>query len=959
MFSEIIKKLFMKKILILTSSIVTLLAGPIINKASAQIFANDDAGVYTSWATGTNYGFGFQPWILYGTGNIGGTSGYGGTFLGNNNPTDASVSSANGNYWGSYANSASTASAEEFRAFSNSMPVNATFKIRWHNNGIGFSADNAAGFNLRNGNNTNLQTAATFLNDNSVFAFYYIGGGSDNYVVYDGNGVNTVPITYGNGSAALTVEVTLLPGGMYNLIVENGAGTSVLYSANDQPLAFNATVDSVAMYAFDTGGNQDFNDPEIFMLAPQVVNLTPPNGTVYDQTIPLTFAVTSSTSTILASNIQLILNGTVVPAADLSVLGSGTSSNQVQYTTDFQENTVYNGTIIATDQAGNSSTNTFTFNTWETAYDNIYIEAGDYNYGGGQYFDNALDDALDPDGSYPQPNQNYGQFDVLGEQGIDYNVYDLAYTNNTSPYRSGDLPYVEPATDIDHNNFANNGFTPFDLGFNEFGQWEDYTRELSNNITYAVYARVSGFPGGTISLGRMATPTVSTSSQPGATLGQFNVPNTGGAQDWTFVPLTDFFSNPVLVNFGGTNTFRITDINGSGSYNLGYLLLVAVTNNATLRPYITSGYPYPGANGAGPEQSISFTIANEQTSVNPASIQLFLNSNNITSSSTLSNNAAGTLVSYQPVYPNILQGGTNTLEVIFSDGSVSQTDTWQFTAQSLPTLPTAWALPLTGSYSSGFSELIAKADDSSTNIDFPPSVARAIAQLNGTLTNSQTGVPYANEALNGGTYIEKDTINYALDPSFDGLFYPTNPFPDVVLGETNYVAMEANMYVYLTPGVYNFDVYSDDGFQFSAMNASDSTNTVLGVANFGRAPSGTEFSFIVATAGLYPMQLIYFKSSEGGGGVELYSVSTTGANILLNDSTNPNAVPVYYLLPGAPTLAISPSGTNVILTWNDSSYVLQHATDITGPYTTINGSASPYPYPIGGSQQFFRLVKSQ
>jgi hypothetical protein len=416
----------------------------------------------------------------------------------------------------------------------------------------------------------------------------------------------------------------------------------------------------------------------------------------------------------------------------------------------------------------------------------------------------------------------------------------------------------------------------------------------------------------------------------------------------------------VLINFGGTNTFRITDIGGSGAYNVSYMLLVAVTNNATLRPYLTSGFPFPGAGGVNPENNISFTIANRQTSVDPATIQLFINSNNVTSSLTFSNNAAGTVVSYQPNSSSILPAGVNTAEVIFSDDSVVQTDIWQFSVETIPVLPTAWAVPLSGNFSRGFAEQIAKGDDSATNTDFKPSVARALAQLAGTLTNSTTGLPYANEALNGGTNIETGTINYAIDPEFFGIFSPTNPFPDIPPGTTNNVAMAANMYVLLSPGIYNFDVFSDDGFQFTAMNATDTTNMTLGVANFGRGPSGTEFSFIVQTAGLYPMQLIYFKAQLGGGGVELYSINaTSGANVLLNDNSHPNAVQVYYqTVAAAPVLSIARSGANVVLTWNNPNYSLESAPALAGPYATNSAATSPWPVPASGTQQFFRLVKT-
>jgi hypothetical protein len=943
-----------KQAFVFLSLVTAVLAALGMSRASAQVFAGDNAGPYSKWQTGSTAGTGFEPWVMYNTGTNGG---YAGTFLGN---SGQNIDSTNGNYWGMYANSTNTASSEAFRAFSNSLPVNATFTILWQNNGIGFNYYNLGGFNLRNGDNTNLMSATSYIADGSLLSFFYEGGSSDNYQIFDGNGLTLIPVDFAQGSAGLQIQVTLLPNNMYNLVVENVAGTQVYWTTNAQPLAGSGTIDSVALYAFDTGGDQDFDNMEIYYAPPQIVNLTPPTGAIFaPASTPLSFAVTSAASTISSNRIQLTLNGVAQTGGDWTVAGSGTSSNQVTLNTPLQPNQAYSGTIIATDAAGNSSTNSFAFNTWLAAYNNIYIEAADYNYGGGQFIDNALyanGSTPEPSGSYLQPNQNYGSFDLLGEQGIDYFINTNADAGATNVYRIGDLPGTENATDADHNNFAANGFQPYDLDYNEFGQWEDYTRELSNNVTYAVYARMATFgPNPTMSLERMATATVSSTNQPGAVLGTFVAPETGGTQNYTFVPLHDFFSNPVLINFSGTNTFRITDIGGSGAYNVSYLLLLAVTNQVTLRPYISSGYPYPGATGANPEGSFSFTIANRTTSVIPGSIQLFLNGTNVTSQLALSNNAAGTLVTYQPGLASFLMPGLNTAEAIFGDGSVLQTNSWQFTVESYSILPTSWALPLTSSYSPGFHEQIAKGDDSATNTDFPPNLARAVAQLAGTLTNSLTGQPYANEALNGGIYVETNTINYAIDPSFDGLFSPTNPFPDIVPGATNNVAMAADMYVELSPGLYNFDVYSDDGFQFSAGSAPASTNMILGIANYGRAASTTQFTFLVQAAGLYPMQMIYFKSQLGGGGVELYYNGASG-NVLLNDPNTPGSIKAYYLSAPSLFLNINRSGNNVVLSWANPSAILESAPALNGPYATIPGATSPYTVPAGAQEQFFRLI---
>lgn len=946
-----------KNSLILGCLLAGLFIGFGVNRASAQIVAFDSATNYANsaaWTNGSQGGFGFLPWQLTATNasNI-----FGGRYI---DTGSLGISQATKTF-GMYGNGSVHPGPFSFayRELSTPMTPGEVFKIKCEGNGMNTTAASPGyvGFCLRSDDNTNWADQTIISDPNTLFAFYNVGNVDDCFI-WDASGAND---TGGLGTAiveqnlqqgvgnGITIEFYLLTATTYQVVVKDATDSTILASYPPSTLAGSGIL-TLAAFEVNNGGGQNFwiNNPEVASVSvvpPVISNLSPSNTATYVTAGgQFSFNVNSEFSAISSNGISLVLNG-INESNQMTFTGSGTSNVRVTLNPLLQPNVLYSGTISAADTNGNLSSLPFSFNTWLTEPTNIYIEASDYNYSGGNWINNF---------TTSEPNQLYGQFDLMGISNIDYYVYNLEETtNNSSPYRAGDLVFAEPATDVDHDNFAADGFTPYDVGYNEFGQWEDYTRALSNNITYAMYARVSGFAGGTIQVENMATPEVSTTSQPGAVLGQFNIPNTGGAQDWTFLPLTDFFSNPVLIRSSGTNTFRVTDINGSGSYNLSYLVLVALTNTATVRPYITSGFPYPGAAGVNPETAFSFTIANDQTSVNPASIQLFINSNSMTSGLTFSNNAAGTVVSYQIPASSLLPAGANFAQAIFSDGSVTITDSWQFSVETIPTLPASWALPLTGSYARGFSELIAKGDDSATNTDFPPTVARAEAQLAGTLTNS-SGVPYANEALNGGVYIETNTINYAIDSIFNGIFNLTSPFPDVPAGTTNNVALEANLYAYLTPGVYNFDVYSDDGFQFTAMNASDSTNITLGVDNGGRAAAGSEFSFEITTTGLYPMQLIYFKAQLGGGGVELYSVSSTGGNILLNANTA-GSVPVYYLPATAPKLSISLSGNQAVLTWSNSSYLLQSAPAVNGPYTTIAGSTTGYHYTLTGTQEYFRL----
>ena len=58
-----------------------------------------------------------------------------------------------------------------------------------------------------------------------------------------------------------------------------------------------------------------------------------------------------------------------------------------------------------------------------------------------------------------------------------------------------------------------------------------------------------------------------------------------------------------------------------------------------------------------------------------------------------------------------------------------------------------------------------------------------------------------------------------------------------------------------------------------------------------------------------------------------------------------------------PSLTITASGTNVILTWPASAlgFTLQSAPAFTGPFSCLPGASSPYTNPITATQQFYRL----
>lgn len=864
------------------------LVGFCAHRVQAQLLAYDDAAAYNAagnvWTNGMNLGFGFQPWVLVKT-NVGGYSGH---FIGNGGP----IATINNSAWGLYGNGTVTNTsspgnaAVAYRGFSNALPANAVFKIKWRNLGIGGDLNppyHQGGFALRNGNaNATVEDYLTGVR----FAFYYIGGIDDNFRIWDANGATATGLGFATGPFELNLLLTGTD--TYRLIVKNPAGTTVITNY-EGVLAGSGTIDSVALYNFQCDGDQVFNMMQISstsLLPPEVRNFQPTNGSAYvPASTPISFEVVSEFSGVSTNNILLSLNG--VNVTGLSFSGSATNWT-VTKTGALADNQDYTAVVTVTDLNGNKSTNTFRFNTWRS--DNFFIEAEDYNFSGGGYIPAYF------------PN---GYTNLLGINGIDY-LDSPGFGSNV--YRPGDLPAIEFSPDMDHNDFLANGYVDFNLAWIQYGEWENYTRVLSNT-TYAVYARMTG--GGdnpVILMERHATPTATTSNQPLAALGTFVGTNTFHiVSNYTFVPLKDFFSSNVLIRFsraptGSVQTFRLTRI-GDG-YNLNYLIFVPSSVTSTQRPYLSAGFPYPGAANVAPDQPISFTIANRETSVDTNSIRLFVNGSEVAPLA-LSNNAAGCLVTYVP--PTYYPLGTNiTVAVSFLDSAnVAQSNSWQFSVANPPVIPTNFALSFDSGLNRGFNIHIAKATNAAPAALFPVSSARAENHLAGLIIDPDTGLPFFNEAggPNGdGFYIETNTINYNQAVGFgdsgipgDVNFpYVAQTLPGSYTNDPNFISMAAVGYAQLSPGIHRWAVRSDDGFRLTFGTGPTPTNLVVGEFEGGRSDAvPSEFEFIVQSPGLYPFRLLYYEG-EFGANCELYSINrTNGEAILLNDPSNPNAVKVF------------------------------------------------------------------
>ena len=172
-------------------------------------------------------------------------------------------------------------------------------------------------------------------------------------------------------------------------------------------------------------------------------------------------------------------------------------------------------------------------------------------------------------------------------------------------------------------------------------------------------------------------------------------------------------------------------------------------------------------------------------------------------------------------------------------------------------------------------------------------------------------------------YNEDGVINYNQDARDDptatqGNFGPDNPIPGIpgISGSTDNIAAEVATFLELEAGFHRMAVNSDDGFTVSSsLNPRDALAAQLGLFNGGRGAADTFFDFAVEEAGIYPFTLYWW---EGGGGanVEWFTVDLiTGEQILVNDTSNSNAVKAYRTGPPPPPYASSatpsPGGTGV------------------------------------------------
>ena len=338
---------------------------------------------------------------------------------------------------------------------------------------------------------------------------------------------------------------------------------------------------------------------------------------------------------------------------------------------------------------------------------------------------------------------------------------------------------------------------------------------------------------------------------------------------------------------------EVAEIYGAGLQGFG------LYDTASARAFFKSTVPTAGTANAAGNTVIGSTVQAGPSPLNQGSIKMFVDGNQVTPIITPS--GADTIISYQP--PQILIAGSqHSARIEASDtGNPPRfiTNSWSFNVIAYATLPAVYAKPPGSANTPGF--LYRTVQASAT---LPASVARAVAQIDGTLIDPGTGQPYANIAAPGpnpdGSYNLDTVINFEQTGNSAGTFSGDVTFPGLPAVDSDNFATEAIGYLDLAAGYYRFAVNSDDGFALWVGNPPRSilSSTLLGIYDGGRATSESAFDFFAPVSGIYCFRLIYFEA-QGGASEEFYSINTTtGERILINDPFNAGAIKSYRALTG-------------------------------------------------------------
>lgn len=686
-----------------------------------------------------------------------------------------------------------------------------------------------------------------------------------------------------------------------------------------------------------------YKDEAVFppgaLLPPSIFGFAPADRTLFHPAASGLRFQTSAlmpTNTLPASGIKVILNGQDI-SGQLVLTGSDTSQSRTVTYNGLQANKAYAATYIVTDSGGLSTTNDITFDTFAEGQVKL-LEAEEFNFGGGQFIDN------------PAAGGYGGQ---AGTAGIDFQDTTLG---DVSAYR-GDAADLAASADQARTKYTSSGQTDYQITSIVDGEWWNYTAVFTN-APYHMWLRYASTAGRQVRVDRV----VANSGQTNQTLefvGVFNATSSGGLARFAYAQLTDIQGDPVVLPFGGTNTYRLTASGGANNdLVLNFLFFVpGATPSTTPSVSVT---PLPNTTGVRGDATIEAMILDGSNPVSLSSVKLRVGGVEVAAQVAKSGSVTTLKYSPSPIWPSAT---TINVSLTYNDGA-DRTNNWSFTTAPYPVLTPA--MKVTNASVPGF---VWRMHQNEANQD--TTVQKALNALSGALglanladpnvqgPASGPGTP-ANPGNGTMTFNIPTVINVAqLAGTTFGSFTPDEQMPGIpgTSSSDNGIAVEITAFIQLGSGFYTMVVNSDDGFRTTAGFLND-TPLTLGILDAGRGAADSVFNFAVQETGVYAFRTIYF---EGGGdaSIEWLMIKPDGSRVLINDVANGGPAAFQQgTIPTAPptsvTLSIAKNaGGQIVLQW--SSGTLESSDNVDSGYTTVTGATSPHTVNPTDPRKFYRV----
>ena len=413
----------------------------------------------------------------------------------------------------------------------------------------------------------------------------------------------------------------------------------------------------LAQAQYESGANY-WDDATLIQLSgpsPSTIGNLSPDGTKFFATnTSLTFDVTSSSfggaplPTNPQSGVKVVVNG-VDQSASLQFSGTPTALSVTL--PGLTSNAFYNVGITVSNSAGLLTTANPVFDTLTPV---IIVPVETFDYNGGQFIQNPIPTSTNYVDSY---------FGRAGTFGIDMWTYGGTGTlpggagtlAPAYPNRSDLKEAFEVSSDTQLPLYAaaqNPGVYNVDFGYNNPGNWYNYTRNPWPSGNYEVYGRISGGQGAGAEYLNILTSGYGTALQTTNNIGQFYLANGVSWTTYSWIPLTDTDGNLVPVNVpSGQQTLQLLSSPIGGENVISFIFVPFPT--AGVPPSISSISPANGAVFAPASAGFTFTAGAGlgSAALNSSGIHLTLNGVDVTSRLNISGGGPFN-VSYSGLYTN-------------------------------------------------------------------------------------------------------------------------------------------------------------------------------------------------------------------------------------------------------------------------------------------------------------------